>query len=86
MAPEDPAQLDHERRIRRLEEARVTIEDACLSIVELRRSCNDEHERWKIRMEQVLAEISERLNRLIGWADGTVHPPKPPDEPPHQQP
>ena len=86
MAPDDPAQLDHERRIRRLEEARVTMENALLAMIELERSHNDRHERWRIQMEQLLAEIGDKLNGLIGWADGTVHPPKPPGEPPHQQP
>jgi hypothetical protein len=112
MAPNDPAQLDHERRIRRLEEARMSVESTLATMVELERlqtarlkehqeSIVDieqslvamaelerlqtarllAHERWKTEMEQLLTEIGEKLNGLIGWADGTVHPPDPPIAP-----
>ncbi len=74
MAPNDPVQLDHERRIRRLEEARLVVENTLLAVIELERR----HDRWKVDMEQLLAEMGEKLNGLIGWADGTVRK-KPPE-------
>jgi hypothetical protein len=77
MAPNDPVQLDHERRIRRLEEARLVVENTLLAVIELDRSHNERHERWKTEMEQVLSEMGEKLNGLIGWAEGSIKP-KPP--------
>jgi len=62
MAPDDPVQLDHERRIRRLEEARLVVENTLLAVIELERR----HDRWKVDMEQLLSEMGEKLNGLIG--------------------
>jgi len=81
MAPNDPAQLDHERRIRRLEEARISIENTLLAMIDLDRqrdSRSEQHAAWVAHMQQTLAEIGDKLNGLIGWADGTVKkkPPK----------
>ena len=78
MAPNDPAQLDHERRIRRLEEVRLVVENTLLAVIEPERSHNERHERWKTDMEQLLSEIGEKLNGLIGWAEGSIKP-KPPN-------
>jgi len=81
MAPNDPVQLDHERRIRRLEEARLSIENTLLATIELDRRESAKSEERAARMahlEQTMIEIGDKLNGLIGWADGTVKkkPPK----------
>jgi len=81
MAPDDPVQLDHERRIRRLEEARLSIENTLLAMIELDRgqeARSAQHAAWLAHMEQTMTEIGDKLNGLIGWADGSVkkRPPK----------
>ena len=89
MAPNDPVQLDHERRIRRLEEARHDMEETLIVIGEIERRQSallKEHsepivlsERRMSHIEQTLAEIGDKLNGLIGWADSTVQ--RPPGDP-----
>jgi hypothetical protein len=75
MAPNDPVQLDHERRIRRLEEARVSIENTLLAMIELdrREAAKSEERTAKMaHLERTMVEMGDKLNGLIGWADGTV--------------
>ncbi len=90
MAPIDPVQLDLERRIRRLEEARHGMEETLIVIGEIERRQSallKEHselivvsERRMAHLEQTMAEIGDKLNGLIGWAEGSVRP-KPPNGP-----
>jgi hypothetical protein len=77
MAPNDPAQLDHERRIRRLEEARLVAENTLLAMIELDRrqeAKSEQHAAFLAHMEQTMTEIGDKLNGLIGWAEGSVKP------------
>jgi hypothetical protein len=88
MAPEDPVQLDHERRIRRLEEARHDMEETLIVIGEIERRQSAllrEHSELIVRIEHNLGEITDKLNGLIGWADSSVQ--RPPGDPqgPKQQ-
>jgi hypothetical protein len=81
MAPNDPVQLDHERRIRRLEEARLVVENTLLAMIELDRreaAKSEQHAARMAHLDQTMIEIGDKLNGLIGWADGTVKkkPPK----------
>ena len=81
MSPNDPNLLDHERRLARLEAARHEMEETLIVIGEIERRQSavlKEHSGLIIRIEQNLAEISDKLNGLIGWAEGTVKkkPPK----------
>jgi hypothetical protein len=87
MAPDDPVQIDHERRLRRLEEARLVVENTLLAMIELDRreaAKSEQHAasiaESKSRMahiEQTLAEIGDKLNGLIGWAEGSIKPKRP---------
>jgi len=70
MVPGDPVQLDHERRIRRLEDARVSLENALFAMIQIERLHNDRHEQLLSRIEANLAEMGDKLNGLIGWAEG----------------
>ena len=82
MAPNDPVQLDHERRIFRLEEARLVVENTLLAMIELDRreaAKSEQHAALMAHIEQTLAEIANKLNGLIGWADNTVQ--RPPGDP-----
>ncbi|MGA2742692.1 MAG: hypothetical protein ABSG65_35290 [Bryobacteraceae bacterium] len=89
MVPNDPVQLDHERRIARLEQARHDMEETLIVIGEIERRQSallKEHselivlsERRMAHVEQTLAEIGDKLNGTIGWAEGFIRP-KPPDE------
>jgi hypothetical protein len=75
MAIEDPMLLDHEHRLRRLEEARHTIENTLLAMIEIERqygASSEQHAALIARIDQNLAEMTDKLNGLIGWAAGTV--------------
>ena len=81
MAPNDPVQFDHERRVRRLEEARLSIEDTLLAMIEPDRreaAKSKQHAARMAHLDQTMIEIGDKLNGLIGCADGTVmkKPPK----------
>jgi hypothetical protein len=84
MAPNDPEQLDHERRIRRLQGARHDMEETLIVIGDIERRQSallKEHselivlsERRMAHIEQTLAEIGDKLNGMIGWAEGSIKP------------
>jgi hypothetical protein len=76
MAPNDPVQLDHERRIRRLEEARRGLESAALATSRLERSAAAKHDEFKVRLERTLAEITDKLSRLKGGCGHNCPPHK----------
>ena len=80
MTPNDPAQLDHERRIARLEQARHDLEDTLIVVSEIERRQSallKDHSELIVHIEQTLAEIGDKLNGLIGWAEGSVKPKQP---------
>ena len=105
MSPQDPNLIDHERRLARLEAARHEMEETLIVIGEIERRQSAlhkehaerivEHERWYVRMKEIigdidkrLADVSERLagtgqklDGLIGWAEGTILGNKPPKGP-----
>jgi len=90
MAPNDPIQLDHERRMARLEEARRELEDTVIVMSGLERRPSallKEHSELIVRIEHNLAntseklsEMTDKLNGLIGWADSTIRR-EPPESP-----
>jgi hypothetical protein len=76
MAPNDPVQFDHERRIRRLEQARHDLESAASVTSRLDSSAAAEHDEFRVRMERTLAEITEKLSRLKGGCGHNCPPHK----------
>ena len=80
--------MSDQERLTKLERISSELQDNLIVLTEIERrqsSLLKEHsdrivagEKFRVRIEQNLAEITDKLNGLIGYVDGMKHPPQTP--------
>lgn len=83
--------MPDDARLTKLERISQKLQDSLLVISEIERrqssllkehserivSIEEQSAKYRARIEQNLAEITDKLNDLIGYVDGMKHPPQP---------